>query len=140
MILGRNPIEAPSLTHHEEGHGGSSMDRAVLNVGLVRQVIGGLDGRFHPLDGEKCCQVGRVRGDNDERERPPAEQEEEGFNLHVSRSSLRINMPPFFPLHLAGGRQMEGAAGNIRSFKVKSIDPNMKLGSSTEQISLLQRN
>lgn len=47
------------------------MDGAVLDVGLVRQIVRRLDGRLHPLDREKCCQVGRVGRDNDEGESPP---------------------------------------------------------------------
>ena len=55
----------------EEGHGGAAEEGAVGNVVLVGQVLGGLDGRGHPLHGEEGGQVGRVRGDDDEGEEPP---------------------------------------------------------------------
>ena len=55
----------------EEGHGGSADERAVGDVVLVGEVLGGLDGGGHALDGEEGGQVGRVRGDEDGREEPP---------------------------------------------------------------------
>lgn len=59
-------------SHHEERHGAAAVDGAVLNVGLVGQVVRRLDGNLHPLDGQESCQVGRVGGDDDQGERPPA--------------------------------------------------------------------
>ena len=35
------------------------------------EILGGLDWRLHPLDGEKGGQVGGVGGDHDEGEEPP---------------------------------------------------------------------
>lgn len=57
--------------HLEEGHGGAGMDGAVLNVGLVCQVISRLYGHLHTLHGEEGSQVGRVGGDDDQGEGPP---------------------------------------------------------------------
>lgn len=53
------------------------MDGAVLDVGLVGQVVRGLDGDLHPLDGEERRQVGRVGRDDDEGEGPPERSGEE---------------------------------------------------------------
>lgn len=59
-------------SYHEERHGAPSVDGAVLDVGLVGQVVRRLDGNLHPLDGQEGRQVGRVGGDDDQGERPPA--------------------------------------------------------------------
>ena len=55
----------------EEGHGGPAGDRSVSDLRLLREVVGRLDRRHHPLDREEGGQVGRVRRDDDEREEPP---------------------------------------------------------------------
>ena len=47
------------------------MDGAVLDVGLVCQVVGRLHGHLHALHGEEGGQVGRVGGDDDQGEGPP---------------------------------------------------------------------
>lgn len=59
------------MSHHEEGHGGASVDGPVLDVGLVGQVVWRLDGDLHPLHCQEGCQVGCVGGDDDEGEGPP---------------------------------------------------------------------
>ena len=53
------------------------MDRPVLDVGLVGQIVRRLDGNLHPLHGEERRQVGRVGRDDDEGERPPDSTREE---------------------------------------------------------------
>lgn len=58
-------------THPEELLGGSGVQRAVGDVGLLGQILGALDGRNHPLHGEEGRQVGRVGRDDDEGEEPP---------------------------------------------------------------------
>lgn len=68
------------------------MDGAVLDVGLVRQIVRRLDGRLHPLDREKCCQVGRVGRDDDEGESPPEGGETKTFMF------LPCSTAPLFPL------------------------------------------
>ena len=55
----------------EKVPGGSTIVRAILDLGLGGEVFGRLDGRNHPLDGEKSRQVGGVGGDHDEGEEPP---------------------------------------------------------------------
>ena len=50
------------------------MDGAVLDVGLVGQVVRRADGHLHPLDGQEGGQVGGVGGDDDQGEGPPAGQ------------------------------------------------------------------
>lgn len=67
--------EPPPGVYLEEGHAGASMDRAILDGGLVSQVVHGLDGHFHTLHSQEGGQVGRVRGDDDEGERPPMQEE-----------------------------------------------------------------
>ena len=41
------------MAYSEEGVGGSAVDGAVEDLGLLREVLGGLDGRDHALDGEE---------------------------------------------------------------------------------------
>ena len=44
---------------------------AVRDIALIGQVLDRIDGRNHSFDGEKGCQIGRVRRDDDQREEPP---------------------------------------------------------------------
>lgn len=67
--------EQPCSIYLEEGHAGASMNRAVLNGGLVSQVIYGLNGDFHALHSQESCQVGRVGRDDDQRECPPMQED-----------------------------------------------------------------
>lgn len=48
------------------------MDRAVLDVRLVGQIVWRLNGNLHPLDSQEGRQVGRVGGNDDQGESPPA--------------------------------------------------------------------
>lgn len=80
----RGAVYRRNKCHHEEGHGGSSVDGPVLDVGLVGQIVRGLDGNFHPLDGQERSQVRRVRRDDDEGERPPEGTEEQQTSFHLS--------------------------------------------------------
>lgn len=56
-----HPGEQPCGIYLEEGHAGASVNRAILNGGLVSQVIHRLDGHFHALHCQEGCQVGCVR-------------------------------------------------------------------------------
>ena len=60
-----------SVAYSEKRVGGAEVDGAVEDLGLLREVLGGLDGRDHALDGEERGEVGRVRRDDDECEEPP---------------------------------------------------------------------
>lgn len=60
------------------------MNGAILDVGLVCQIVRRLNGHLHSLYGEKCRQVGRVGGDYNESERPPAEWGNKSFNFYLS--------------------------------------------------------
>lgn len=73
-----------SGSYHEEGHGAPPVDGAVLDVGLVGQVVRRLDGDLHPLDGQEGCQVGRVGRDDDQGESPPVRRRE-GEELGMQR-------------------------------------------------------
>ena len=55
----------------EEGVGGSTNQRAVLDLGLLGKVVGVLDRRQHPLDSEERGKVGSVRRNDDQSEEPP---------------------------------------------------------------------
>lgn len=55
----------------EEGRGGSAEQRAVLDLGLLRQVLSALDGGSHAFHGEEGGEVGGVGGRHDEGEEPP---------------------------------------------------------------------
>ena len=57
--------------YSEEVLCGAGIDRAVLDVGLFGEVLGRLDGRLHALGGQERGQVGRVGGDEYQREEPP---------------------------------------------------------------------
>lgn len=65
------------------------MDGAILDVGLVGQVVRGLDGDFHPLDGQEGGQVGRVGGDDDEGEEPPHSADDAAGQRSESRRRSR---------------------------------------------------
>ena len=45
--------------------------QGIANPDLSREVVGGVDGGDHAVDGEEGGEVGRVRGDQDQREEPP---------------------------------------------------------------------
>lgn len=52
-------------SYHEKLFGWPGVKRPVSDLGLFGQILGALDGRHHPLHGEKRSQVGRVWGDDD---------------------------------------------------------------------------
>ena len=58
-------------TYSEKGLSGSALQRAVSDFALLGHVLDRFDGRDHPFDGQKSCQIGRVRRDDDQREEPP---------------------------------------------------------------------
>ena len=58
-------------TDPEESPGRAGLEAAVLDLGLLGEVLGGLDGSLHPLHGEEGGEVGGVGGDHDEGEEPP---------------------------------------------------------------------
>ena len=58
-------------TNLEESFGTAGVDGSVLYLCLSGQVLGGVDGRQHPLYSEESCQVSGVGGDDDQREEPP---------------------------------------------------------------------
>ena len=58
-------------TDPKESPGRAGLKTAVLDLGLLGQVLGRLDGGLHPLDCEESRQVGRVGGDHDQGEEPP---------------------------------------------------------------------
>lgn len=72
----------PSVGEHqmgylEEGHAGASVDRAVLNGGLVSEVVHRLNGHIHALHRQEGRQVGRVGRDDDQCERPPTGKDQD---------------------------------------------------------------
>ena len=72
----------------EERHCGSADERAVGDLALVREVLRGLDGRGHALDGEEGGEVGGVGGDEDRREEPPDARHD------PRRRRLRVQVRP----------------------------------------------
>lgn len=60
-----------AAAHLKEGHGGAIFHHAILNLGLLGQVVGGVDGRLHALHGEEGCEVSGVGRNDDESEKPP---------------------------------------------------------------------
>ena len=57
--------------HGEEAVGGAAAVGAVLDLGLLGQVLGRVDGRGHLGAGEEGGEVSSVGGDHDEGEEPP---------------------------------------------------------------------
>ena len=55
----------------EEVLRGAGRERAVLDLGLLGEIVGRLDGREHALHREEGGQVGRVGRNKNEREEPP---------------------------------------------------------------------
>lgn len=58
-------------SYPEKSHGAAALEGAVGYVGLLGEIGRVLNRRYHPLDGEKSRQVGRVRGYYYEGEEPP---------------------------------------------------------------------
>lgn len=73
MILVKT-IQYTNHTYHEEGHGTSSLNSAVLDVRLIGQVVGRFDRDLHPLNRQERRKVRRVGGDDDQRKGPPVSQ------------------------------------------------------------------
>ena len=65
-------------THSKESSGRAGLETAILDLGLLGQVLGRLDGRLHPLHGEEGGEVGGVGGDHDEGEEPPEGSDHSG--------------------------------------------------------------
>ena len=59
------------MAHPKEGSRGSRLEAAILDLGLLGEVLGRLDGRLHPLHSEEGGQVGRIGADHDQGEEPP---------------------------------------------------------------------
>lgn len=58
-------------SYPEKGRGAPSFESPVFDFRLLREILGALDRRIHPLDGEERSQVGSVRGNHDQSEEPP---------------------------------------------------------------------
>ena len=58
-------------TYTEEGICGSTAVGAVLDLGLLGQIVGRVDGDLHLGGCEESGQVGSVGGDHDQGEEPP---------------------------------------------------------------------
>lgn len=91
----RHAGEWPGGIYLEEGHAGASVNCAVLNGGLVSQVIHGLNGHFHALHSQEGCQVGRVGRDDDQRERPPMQEDTREASLpwHCQEAQVPESSP-----------------------------------------------
>ena len=55
----------------EESSCRTRLKTTVFNLCLFGEILGGLDGRLHPLDREEGRQVGGVGADHDQGEEPP---------------------------------------------------------------------
>ena len=58
-------------TYSEKCHRASAFESSVGDLCLFCEIGRVLDRRDHSLDGEERGQVGRIRGDDDQREEPP---------------------------------------------------------------------
>jgi hypothetical protein len=78
----------------KECHGAATLECPVAYLRLAREILGILDGRNHALDREKRRQIGRVRGDDDQRKKPPCRSDDPGagclrnFNFNFISSIL----------------------------------------------------
>ena len=83
-------------SYSEECHGGSAFQCAIGDFVLISQILDGLNGRNHALDGEKSSQIGRVWRDDDEREKPPdAAHDARGSRLRfvsIKSCDKRVNL------------------------------------------------
>lgn len=66
------------------------MNGAILDGGLVCQVIHRLNGDVHALHGEEGCQVGRVGGDDDQGEGPPRRRGSKDDKLRFPHGLISI--------------------------------------------------
>lgn len=71
-------IDYVCLIYLKESHSGAIFDHAVLNLGLLGDVVGRVHWRVHPLYGEESGQIGCVRRYDDEREEPPDPTDDPG--------------------------------------------------------------
>lgn len=71
-------------THSKEGHGGAAWESPIGNVGLLGKVGSTFNRSNHAFDSQESGQVGRVRTDDDEREKPPDPTDDAG------RSGLKM--------------------------------------------------
>jgi len=60
-----------NVTHFEEVFGGTRVESSVLDRRLLGEILGRIDGRYNPLDGQEGGQVGGVRRNENERKEPP---------------------------------------------------------------------
>lgn len=58
-------------SYPEKGRGAASFESSVFDFRLLCKILGALDRRIHPLDGEERGQVGSVRRNHDQSEEPP---------------------------------------------------------------------
>lgn len=72
------------VSHPEESRRAAAFEGAVLDLCLLSEILGALDRRIHPLDGEESREISRIRGDHDQREEPPHTR------YHASRDSPAI--------------------------------------------------
>ena len=83
-------------SYSKECHGGSAFQCAIGDFVLISQILDGLNGRNHALDGEKSSQIGRVWRDDDEREKPPdAAHDARGSRLRfvsIKSCGKRVNL------------------------------------------------
>lgn len=103
------PRQPRNGVYLEEGHAGAAVDGAVLDGGLVSEVIHGLDGHIHALHGQERGQVGRVGGDDDQGEGPPREREEKVW----FPSGNLLSIPQSLPLRIPQSLRLQNPSKSI---------------------------
>lgn len=58
-------------SYPEKGRSAASFESPVFDFRLLCKILGALDRRIHPLDGEERGQVGSIRRNHDQSEKPP---------------------------------------------------------------------
>ena len=118
-------------TYSEKCHRASTFESSVGDLCLFREIGRVLDRRDHSLDGEERGQVGRVRGDDDQREEPPDSTDDSRAGclimtidtLHKGRSFLPLSPPP-----LSRGQFLLGNRSS--RWKLQSFNYRERVGNS----------
>lgn len=76
-------------TYTEERNRAAALQSSIFDFRLLRQILSTLNRRVHAFDCQESSQIGGVRWDHDEREKPPhAGDDAERRNFSISGESL----------------------------------------------------
>lgn len=87
LIISAVRGKGAKLAYSKKSHGRTAVQSTVGYFGLTGQIFSVLYGRDHSFDRKKSSQIGGVRGNNDESEKPPSRTHDSG------RGCLKKNFP-----------------------------------------------